>query len=52
MINKVRAWEAKILRLTFRARMMLDETWVGYRMRTSTSRYDKGLLEEDGSARC
>ena len=34
LINKVRAWEAKILRLTFRPRMKQDETWVGYRTRT------------------
>ena len=35
MINKVRAWEAQILRLTFRPRMRLDETWVGCKIRTS-----------------
>ena len=35
MMNKVRAWEANILRLTFRPRMRPDETWVGYRTRTS-----------------
>ena len=37
MVNKVRPLEAKILRLTCRPRMKQDETWVGYRMRTSTS---------------
>ena len=31
MINKVRAWESQILRLTFRR----DETWVGCKIRTS-----------------
>ena len=35
MINKVRAWETKIQRLTFRRRMKPDETWVGYRTRTA-----------------
>ena len=36
MINNVRTWEAKILRLTFRPHMKPDETSVGYRTRTST----------------
>ena len=35
MINKVRAWEGQISRLTFRPRMRPDETWVGYKLRTS-----------------
>ena len=35
MMNKVRAWEENVLRLTFRPRMRSDETWVGYRTRTS-----------------
>ena len=35
MINKVRTWEAQILRLTFRPRMRPDETWVTYKLRTS-----------------
>ena len=35
MINKVRAWEAKILRLTFRPRMKPGETSVGCRKRTA-----------------
>ena len=34
-INTVRAWEAKILRLTFRPGRKLDETWVGYKISTS-----------------
>ena len=37
MINKVRAWEAQILLLTFRPRMKPVETWVTYRIRTSRS---------------
>ena len=37
MIDKVRAWETKILRLTFRPRMKPEETWVGYRKRTAQS---------------
>ena len=41
MINNVRAWEAKILRLTFRPRMKPDETWVGYRARTAKFFYEK-----------
>ena len=36
-INKVRAWEAQILRLTFRPCMRPDETWVTCRIRTSRS---------------
>ena len=35
IINKVRAWEGQILRLTFRPLMRPDETWVGYKIRTS-----------------
>ena len=35
IINKVRGWEAKVLRLTFRLRMRPAETWVGYRTRTA-----------------
>ena len=35
MINKVRAWESQILRLRFRPRRILDETWVGIKIRTS-----------------
>ena len=37
MINKVRAWEAQKLRLTYRSRMKPDETWVTYIIRTSRS---------------
>ena len=37
MINKVRAWETKILRLTCRPGMRPDETWVTYKIRTSRS---------------
>ena len=37
MLDKVRAWEAKILRLTFRAGMYAGGTWVGYRKRTTYS---------------
>ena len=33
----MRAWEAKNLRLTFRARMHIGENWVGYRKRTAHS---------------
>ena len=46
MINKARAWEEKILRLTFRPRTKPDETWVGYRTRTAKK---TKKLEEDGS---
>ena len=35
MINKVRVWETKILRLTFSSRTKLDETWKHHKMRTS-----------------
>ena len=35
MITKVRACESQILRLTFRPRGVLDETWVGCKIRTS-----------------
>ena len=35
MITKVRAWESQILRLTFRPRRMVDETWVTFKIRTS-----------------
>ena len=35
MINKARAWEGQILRLSIRPRMRPDETWVGYKTRTS-----------------
>ena len=44
-INKVRAWEAKILRLTFRPRMKPDETWVGDSSEFSFTKQ----LEEYGS---
>ena len=37
MLDKVRAWRAIILRLTFRARMYAGESWVGYRERTAYS---------------
>ena len=37
MIHQVRAWEAQILRLTFRPRMKPNETWVTCRIRTSRS---------------
>ena len=37
MIDKVRVWEAQILRFTFRPRMRPDETWVSYKIRTSRS---------------
>ena len=37
MMNKIRAWEAKILRLTFRLCMKPGETWVGYRKSTAQS---------------
>ena len=37
MLSKVRAWEAKTLRLTFRARMLPDEGWVNHRIRTAES---------------
>ena len=37
MMGKVRAWEAQILRFTFRARMFLDECWVNYMIRTAKS---------------
>ena len=37
MINKVRAWEANIRRLTFRPRFKPDETWIGYQRRTAQS---------------
>ena len=35
MINKVRAWESQVLRLTFSLRRMPDETCVTYKIRTS-----------------
>ena len=35
VINKVRAWESQILRLTFRPRKMPDESWVTNKIRTS-----------------
>ena len=47
MINKVRAWEAQMLRLAFRPRMKRDETWVTYRIRTSVH---ADQLEKDGPA--
>ena len=47
MINKVRAWEAKIQRLTSRPRMKRDGTWVGHRTRTAKISTEE--LEEDGS---
>ena len=34
MINKVRAWESQILRLTFRPRRMPGESWVTCKVRT------------------
>ena len=37
VINNVRAWEAKILRFTFKPRMKPGETWVGYRKKTAQS---------------
>ena len=43
MINKVRAWEAKILLLTFRPRMKPDETWVVCRTRTANFLRKMGL---------
>ena len=52
MINKVRAWEAKILRFTFRPRMKPDETWVGFwevaaqTLRTSLRKMGLLLLTE------
>ena len=33
MLDKVRAWEAKMLRPTIRPRMNPDETWVGHTKR-------------------
>ena len=51
-LNKVRAWEAKILRLTFRARMIPSESLVNYTIRTAKSlrikwkRMDLPLLNE------
>ena len=47
MINKVRAWEAQILRLTFRPRMRLDETWVANKNKNVAVLTEQ--LEEDGS---
>ena len=37
MLNKVRAWEAKILRLTFCARMVPGECCVNFRVGTAKS---------------
>ena len=37
MLNEVLAWEAKISRLTFRARMIPGEIWVNHRIRTAKS---------------
>ena len=37
MIDKVRAWEAQILRLTFRPCMKPDENWVGHTKRNAQS---------------
>ena len=37
MLSNVRAWDAKILRLTLRARMLPDEGWENYRIRTAKS---------------
>ena len=47
MINKVRAWEAKIVRLTFRPRFKPDETWIGYQRRTAVV---TEKLKEEGLA--
>ena len=48
MINKVRAWEAQMLRLAFRPRMKRDETWVlqNRSMRTSWKKMGLPLLTE------
>ena len=35
MLTKVRAWEAKILRLTFQAHMLPDEGWINDRISTA-----------------
>ena len=48
MIDKVRAWQAKILRLTFRPRLKPGETWVGKRKKDCTIVTNE--LEEDGFA--
>ena len=37
MVQKVRIWEVRMLRLTFRPRMKPDETWVTCKTRTSRS---------------
>ena len=47
MIHKVRAWEAKILRLTFRPRMRPDEAWVV--TEKGQHFFFTKQLEEDGS---
>ena len=48
MINKVRAWEIQILRLTFRPGRMPDEPWVTYKNQNIA--VHEGLLAEDGPA--
>ena len=49
MINKARAWESQILRLTFRPRRMPDETKVDLQNQNISVHED--LLAEDGSAK-
>ena len=46
MINKIRAQEAKILRLTFRSRRMPDDTWGG--LQIEDIKISTNKLEEDG----